>query len=621
MIQVFTGTIASLAGGWNGEDVAPFVVWSGDNPLAGASTFRMPTAGTLRNLHVKIDPAFGAGTSGTFRFTLGGSAQSLSVTIADSATSGSDTSNSVAVSADNEIAIDLVRSGSTADVMVWFSFEFETTEANESIYCCSGDLSSFRLGGTAYNTPLGGSSWENVAVAQKGFGCSAPGSFTTFTVYMTHAPGTGESWTFHLYLDGVLQDGTGDTVDTELVIADSATNGSVTFDLPVTTHQKVAIRAVASSGAAAQWSTNVALLFASSHPSGAQHLAAAQIATPATTTEYALPLGGGRTGLAFDAAESNRVLIGGITPLSISGWTIRLADAPGAIVRFTCRVNGADTGLSITFGPTETTKTVTVSTPIEIGETDTWSVEIVDAGMVNTATPDWTWFASAANSRSNLLTGASHTATGSKNIISGESGTVIGDLVALFNMLGTPFTFTGNNAFIVRAATILLNGVDPSALSLDDLTDVAISSPTSGQVLKYNGSNWENNTASAGGTRTIGLVIDGQGTAISTGVKGFVRVPFSGTITKATLLSTDASATAGDIVIDIWKDTYANYPPTDADSITASAPPTLSAANKYEDSTLAGWTTSVTSGDILGFNVDSVATVTRVLLVLEVTPT
>jgi hypothetical protein len=125
--------------------------------------------------------------------------------------------------------------------------------------------------------------------------------------------------------------------------------------------------------------------------------------------------------------------------------------------------------------------------------------------------------------------------------------------------------------------------------------------------------------AGGGGTvvRAVGITIDGGGTTITTGVKGFVSVPFTGTITRATLLSTDGSATACSIVIDVWKDSYANYPPVDADSITASAPPTLSSANKSDDSTLTGWSTSLTAGDILGFNVDSVTGCSRVLLTLR----
>lgn len=113
---------------------------------------------------------------------------------------------------------------------------------------------------------------------------------------------------------------------------------------------------------------------------------------------------------------------------------------------------------------------------------------------------------------------------------------------------------------------------------------------------------------------TVGITIDGGGSAITTGTKGYVECPFAGTIVQATVLLDQS----GSIVIDVWKDTYANYPPTDADSITAAAPPTVSAATNSQDSTLTGWTTSVAAGDIFGFNVDSITTATRATLILKI---
>jgi len=115
----------------------------------------------------------------------------------------------------------------------------------------------------------------------------------------------------------------------------------------------------------------------------------------------------------------------------------------------------------------------------------------------------------------------------------------------------------------------------------------------------------------------IPLIIDGSGSVITTGIKGDLEIPFDCTINRVTLLADQS----GSIVIDIWKDTYANYPPTVADTITASAKPTLSTADKSQDSTLTGWTTTITAGDTLRFNVDSIATITRVLLSLKVTKT
>ncbi len=63
----------------------------------------------------------------------------------------------------------------------------------------------------------------------------------------------------------------------------------------------------------------------------------------------------------------------------------------------------------------------------------------------------------------------------------------------------------------------------------------------------------------------VGFVIDGGGSTISTGIAGDIEVPFNCTIDRVTLLADQS----GSIVIDIWKDTYANYPPENSESITA----------------------------------------------------
>ena len=97
----------------------------------------------------------------------------------------------------------------------------------------------------------------------------------------------------------------------------------------------------------------------------------------------------------------------------------------------------------------------------------------------------------------------------------------------------------------------------------------------------------------------------------------WVEIPFAGTIT-GWRLGADAS---GSIVLDLWKDTYANYPPTVADTITAAAKPTLSSAIKATSSALTGWTTAVAAGDWLRVHVDSATTVRRVVLSLSVTRT
>lgn len=125
----------------------------------------------------------------------------------------------------------------------------------------------------------------------------------------------------------------------------------------------------------------------------------------------------------------------------------------------------------------------------------------------------------------------------------------------------------------------------------------------------------------SGSVVDIEFIIDGGGSAITTGMKGYVEVPFAGTITAARLLGDQS----GSIVVDIFKCTYSAFDPTthpaSGDKITASAPPTISSAKKSQDTTLTGWTTAVAAGDILAFNVNSVTSLTRVTASLTVSKT
>jgi hypothetical protein len=107
-------------------------------------------------------------------------------------------------------------------------------------------------------------------------------------------------------------------------------------------------------------------------------------------------------------------------------------------------------------------------------------------------------------------------------------------------------------------------------------------------------------------------VLDGGGAALTTGIKLDLEIPFACTVTAWRIVADQS----GSIVVDVWKDTYANFPPVVGDSITGSEKPTLSSQTKNEDTNLTTWTTAISAGDWLRFNIDSVSTVTRVTLVL-----
>lgn len=113
---------------------------------------------------------------------------------------------------------------------------------------------------------------------------------------------------------------------------------------------------------------------------------------------------------------------------------------------------------------------------------------------------------------------------------------------------------------------------------------------------------------------TIPAVINGGGSVLSTGTYVDVPVHFDCTIQEVVLYADQS----GSVQVDIWKDAHGNFPPTDADSITASAEPSISGAQSGRDTTLSGWITSVSAGDVLRFYVDSVNTITQLTIALKV---
>lgn len=192
---------------------------------------------------------------------------------------------------------------------------------------------------------------------------------------------------------------------------------------------------------------------------------------------------------------------------------------------------------------------------------------------------------------------------------------------------GTPTNKKVTIANFFKAGNITVTG-----------TNVGIGSVTPGQILDVQGTvRTTGLTLTTGGAagsilksdsvgvaswaqniETTGITIDGGGSTITTGFQGCREMQAAGTLVSWTMVSVDAgSPTSGSITLDLWKDTYANWPPTVADTITASAKPALSSATKNQDSTLTGWTTSVSAGDFICVNVDSVTSLKKVAFFLK----
>ena len=112
-------------------------------------------------------------------------------------------------------------------------------------------------------------------------------------------------------------------------------------------------------------------------------------------------------------------------------------------------------------------------------------------------------------------------------------------------------------------------------------------------------------------TRTVNYVIDSGSLPMQVGDKGKLTIDVTGVIENIRVLADQT----GDIVLDIGKASFADYP--NFNSITAGQRVQLTNTNKYFDDVLNNWTTTITAGDILRFDVISVNQIRRLLISLK----
>lgn len=132
------------------------------------------------------------------------------------------------------------------------------------------------------------------------------------------------------------------------------------------------------------------------------------------------------------------------------------------------------------------------------------------------------------------------------------------------------------------------------------------------RVRQYDGTAWRD--AGIGVKAEISTGFDGGGSVLAVGQKVRLPVEFDCTIVGWVLLADQS----GDVELDILKDPYASYAPSGTTSIVASAPPEISGANKNRSSTLTGWTTAVSAGDVLVLDVVSATAITNLSVTLIV---
>ena len=163
---------------------------------------------------------------------------------------------------------------------------------------------------------------------------------------------------------------------------------------------------------------------------------------------------------------------------------------------------------------------------------------------------------------------------------------------------GAPYTPNNNQQLIVTKNGLFLDPSNDYNISGDQV--VFTTPPTISDDIVIIAL-----AAAADLTRTVNYVIDSGSLPMQLGDKGKLTIDVTGVIENIRVLADQT----GDIVLDIGKASFADYPAFN--SITAGQRVQLTNSNKYFDDVLNNWTTTITAGDILRFDVISVNNIRR----------
>jgi hypothetical protein len=260
-----------------------------------------------------------------------------------------------------------------------------------------------------------------------------------------------------------------------------------------------------------------------------------------------------------------------------------------------------------------------VGTGLSISATPTLDL---DADLVTLSTAFTTASASGAAS----LAFHEDTDNGTNRVLLQGPASTADVTVTLPDSTGTLYVSGGTDVAIAdggtgqSTATAGFDALAPTTTQGDIIyyngTDnVRLGPGTSGQKLTTGGAGA--NPAWASGTHAVNITIGDGSNEIPDGVWCDFDMPVAGTFIRWRLMATKfTSGSTGSIVVDIWGEDFASFPPTVADSISTSKP-TISGAASAEDSSITDWTPETfAAGDTFRINVDSCTTISLCTLSL-----
>jgi hypothetical protein len=210
-----------------------------------------PTAGTLKKLYLELSTAPGAGTSKGVVVTLNAVDTSLAATVSDSATTASDTSNTVDIAAGDSVNYREAVAGSPAASYEFFGIVFEPDVAGEYITPAVTDDATSSTAAEYQQLTTGDSGLT--ATESEQYGLAQATTAKAMYVKLSAAPASGNTWTFRLK---------DDTADTSLItsIADTATSGNYATDVSIAADSVLDTAIDAQAGTAVA-STQISYLF------------------------------------------------------------------------------------------------------------------------------------------------------------------------------------------------------------------------------------------------------------------------------------------------------------------------------------------------------------------------
>jgi hypothetical protein len=244
--------------------------WSNGTDLPDGQRFKMShpwsVAGTFQHLYVEVvapeENPSGLGWGDlVFEVFINNAASGLTVTVPAAgpalggySSSAQDTTHTATVAPGDRVCLaryqgDITLGFNNYGPLIAWSLTFESDTDGESGYAVSsygaGELdSSNPLGCAPFNGRGGFTLSSDASVGRPTEHSVVPlnGTLSRLDIQMEVAPGMGQSRTYALMLNNVLQDGSGGTVNTQLVISDLATTGFVALSLPLAVLDTLSIR-------------------------------------------------------------------------------------------------------------------------------------------------------------------------------------------------------------------------------------------------------------------------------------------------------------------------------------------------------------------------------------------